>query len=409
MKIVYTSILLLSVLLIACNQTDSLAKNNTKKAKENSEVDYSIKFNEISLKDHQLFQDSIKSYYYSQLSDENFSGQFLVAKNGKIIFQAYKGFQNLEAGNKMTYETPIHVASISKTITAIALMRLVDKNKIGLDDSVQKYIKDFPFHGITVRMLLNHRSGIPYYGYLPTDILPSTKFIKNKDLISLFKKDSIQLYFPPNTQFSYCNTNYAFLALIIEKVTKTPFPKYIKKDIIDPLKMKNSFVFEGDTSQFKTIGQSYNSKSENQGLSNLDLIYGDKNFYTTAIDLYKLDKATYSNNFLSKKARKEIFKGYSYENPGKSNYGLGFRLREEKGKKTIFFHTGWWHGNTGCYATLRKDTVCMIVLSNQYTKKVFSINSLSLIFGDYCVSPLIDQKENFIDPKTAKDKLSKRS
>jgi hypothetical protein len=124
--------------------------------------------------------------------------------------------------------------------------------------------------------------------------------------------------------------------------------------------------------------------------------------------LYKLDKATYSNNFLSKKARKEIFKGYSYENPGKSNYGLGFRLREEKGKKTIFFHTVWWHGNTGCYATLRKDTVCMIVLSNQYTKKVFSINSLSLIFGDYCVSPLIDQKENFIDPKTAKDKLSKR-
>jgi hypothetical protein len=88
MKIIYTSILLLIVLLIACNQTDSLAKNNTKRAKESNEVDYSIKFNEISLKDHQLFKDSIKSFYYSQLSDENFSGQFLVAKNGKILFQA---------------------------------------------------------------------------------------------------------------------------------------------------------------------------------------------------------------------------------------------------------------------------------------------------------------------------------
>ncbi|MFN6085191.1 MAG: hypothetical protein ACK476_09715, partial [Fluviicola sp.] len=104
MKIFYTSILLLSVLLIACNQTDSLAKNKTKKAKENNEIDYSVKFNEINLKNHQLFQDSIKSYYYSQLSDENFSGQFLVAKNGKILFQAYKGYQNREAGNKMTYE-----------------------------------------------------------------------------------------------------------------------------------------------------------------------------------------------------------------------------------------------------------------------------------------------------------------
>lgn len=408
MKISYLLLLSTFCFIIGCSQKKSSFSNKKTKSTFEQEIDYSVTFNELSNRKQKEYCDSIKSFYYSQLSDENFSGQFLVAKNGKILFQAYKGFQNKESGVKMTYETPIHVASISKTITAIALMRLVDKNKIGLDDSVQKYINNFPFKGITIRMLLNHRSGIPYYGYLPNEILPSNKFIKNRDLISLFKNDSVQLYFPPNTQFSYCNTNYAFLALIIEKVTKTPFPAYIKKDILEPLKMKNSFVFEGDTSQFKSIGQSYNSKLENQGLSNLDLIYGDKNFYTTVIDLYKLDKATYSTKFLSRKARKEIFKGYSYENPGKSNYGLGFRLREEKGKKTIFFHTGWWHGNTGCYATLRKDTVCMIVLSNRYTKKVFSINSLSLIFGDYCVSPLIDQKENFIDPKTAIEKLSKK-
>ncbi len=401
-----SSVIIFVLLLIyACS--NSIKKNKAKQLAEIEKIELQPSFNKIDKQTYRVYHDSVKRFFYANIAQTNFSGQFLVAKNGKVLFESYTGFQNREKGRRMSYKTPIHVASISKTITALAILRMVDRKQLNLDDSVQVYLKKFPYHGITIRMLLNHRSGIPYYGYLPQEQLPDSVFITNKRILPLFKKNKVALYFPPNTQFSYCNTNYALLALIVEKVSKSNFPDFIKKDILDPLNMSSSFVFSGDTSKFKEIGQSYNSKGINQGINNLDFIYGDKNFYTTAVDLLKLDKATYSTKFLSSVAKKEMFKGYSYENPGLSNYGLGFRLREEKGRKTLFFHTGWWHGNTGCYATLRKDTVCMIVLSNQYTRRVFSINSLSLLFGKYCAFSLIDPKENFINTKEAKIRLQK--
>ena len=105
--------------------------------------------------------------------------------------------------------------------------------------------------------------------------------------------------------------------------------------------------------------------------------------YSTARDLLKMDIATYSTDFLSKKARNEIYKGYSYENPGTRNYGLGMRMVEVPDKKPYFFHTGWWHGNTGCYATLRGDTVCIIALSNAYTRSVYQVHRLTEMFDGY--------------------------
>ena len=84
---------------------------------------------------------------------------FLVAKNGEIIYERYQGFANEETDMRFNAETPVHVASISKTITSIAVLRLVDQRKIQLDKDIRHYLPQIPYKGITVRMLLNHRSG----------------------------------------------------------------------------------------------------------------------------------------------------------------------------------------------------------------------------------------------------------
>jgi hypothetical protein len=131
------------------------------------------------------------------------------------------------------------------------------------------------------------------------------------------------------------------------------------------------------------ISPSYNSRYTMQAVDFLDGVYGDKNMYSTARDILKMDIATYSKDFLSKNARKEIYKGYSYEKAGSRNYGLGMRMVEVPNKKPYFFHTGWWHGNTGCYATLRGDTVCIVAISNAYTKSVYRIHQLSQLFEGY--------------------------
>jgi hypothetical protein len=149
-----------------------------------------------------------------------------------------------------------------------------------------------------------------------------------------------------------------------------------------PLKMKNSFILD-HTINTDTISQSYNSKWELQAFNYLDAVHGDKNLYTTARDLLKMDNATYSTLFLSDSLRKQMLTGYSYKKTSKGNYGLGIRLVQVPTKEIYYFHTGWWHGSTGCYATLRADSTCIIAISNKYTRSVYRIKNLAPYFGDY--------------------------
>lgn len=327
-------------------------------------------------------QRKIHSFYKEFLDPDKYNGQFLVAKNGKVIYSIVRGHSDFAKNVEMTSTTPLHVASVSKVATSLAVLRLVDQKKIILDEDVRTYIPEFPYKKISVRMLLNHRSGIPYYGYFSAKNWKVGKTMHNKDVLSLLVKNKFPLNFAPNTKFSYCNTNYALLALIVERVTEKDFNSAMKELVFEPLNMKNSFILMGEN-MFETVSLSYNSKFEKQAFDYLDAIYGDKNLYTTAYDLLQMDKGTYSNKFISDSLHQQMFKGYSYEHPGKSNYGLGIRLKEEPGKETYFFHTGWWHGNTACYASLRSDTVCIIALSNVYTRSVYKINRLSTSFGNY--------------------------
>lgn len=366
-----------------------------KKQVATPEISYDPHFAPVPADFRDQHLDSIRSFFEKRLLPEDFQGMVLFAKNGEVIYERYSGMANEAEGLRMSAETPVHVASISKTITAVTVLRLVDQGKIKLDEQVRTYLPELPYKGITVRMLLNHRSGIQYYGYFSDTLWSPKRPLTNKAILQVLKKHRPKLYFPSNTQFSYCNTNYALLALMVEKITGRSFPDAVSKLVFEPLGMTHSFIYTPKRKAEKRA-LSYNSRSQLQEDNYLDLVYGDKNLYTTARDLLRFDKGTYSEAFLSKKIKAELFKGYSYENPGKANYGLGIRMREEKGKTTCYFHTGWWHGNTGCYTTLRKDTICMIVLSNHYTRRVFGINRLSALFGNY---PF----ELYFDPAGIKD------
>ncbi len=333
----------------------------------------------------QYLLDSAAGYYQRWISRGNFSGQYLIAKNGHVIFSRAAGFSSAEEQIKMTLETPIHVASISKVATALAVLRLVDQGKIALNQKVIEYLPQFPFKEITVQMLLSHRSGLPYYGYFADANSDRKTVLSNKDIISMMIRYNIKLNSTPGTRFAYSNTNYAMLALIVEKVTKMPFPIAMKALIFDPLDMKNSSV-ASSKKEYDQFCRNYNQNGMWNGFTYLDAIYGDKNLYTTARDLVKLDRGTYLSSFLSDSLRKQMFRGYSYEHPGTRNYGLGIRLKEKKGKDTFFFHTGWWHGNTGLYCSLRKDTICIIALSNNLNKRLYNLTPLLKACGNYAVN-----------------------
>jgi CubicO group peptidase (beta-lactamase class C family) len=376
-----------------------VAQENDLQAEEIRQSPFPV-FNQLPESFVPRYYDSI-SYFYRERIAPDFNGMFLVSKNGEIVYERYKGMANHQYNKCIDKHTPLHVASISKVVTAVVICKLADSGELTLDRDIRSYLPEIMYEGITVRMLLNHRSGIPYYGYFPYSVWPTEKMLTNQKIVQLLNQYKMPLYFPPNTQFSYCNTNYALLALIAERISHKKFPVLAREMIFEPLGMNDSFINDGSQNS-DSLSRSYDSRNRLEPFTNLDGVYGDKNLYTTARDLLKLDKATYSGFFLSDSVKKEMFRGYSYERKGKSNYGLGYRMREEQGKSTLFFHTGWWHGNTGCYASLRQDTICMVIISNHYTRKVFAINRLSTLFGRYPYEPLIDPKENYIGPNMAK-------
>ena len=127
----------------------SCTDNNEKDTKSALDIPkYTPKFNTISKQYITNKRKHIYPFYEQILGNEKFNGMFLVAKNGKIIFEKVDGYLDYAKEKKLEINTPIHLASISKSVTALAIMRLADKNKLSLEDDVRKYLPIFPYKGI---------------------------------------------------------------------------------------------------------------------------------------------------------------------------------------------------------------------------------------------------------------------
>ncbi|WET01782.1 serine hydrolase domain-containing protein [Flavobacterium sp. YJ01] len=327
----------------------------------------------------------INHFYNKNWPNNTMNGSFLVAKNGQIIFEKYNGFANKNEGTKITAETPVQIASVSKVLTATAILKLVNAGKIDLDQKVNTILKTFPYEDCTIRMLLSHRTGMRNYAYF-TDrdksIWDRHNQLTNKDILDILATKDIGLESKTGTRFSYCNTNYAMLALIIEKITGLSYKEAMSEMIFKPLGMKNTYVFDDDKDR-KKIVPSYKGNGVEIGFDYLDNVYGDKNVFSTARDLLKFDRARQSPDFLKPELLKQVYTGYSNERKGTKNYGLGIRMINWETGQNFYFHNGWWHGNTSSYITLMKEGVTIIALSNKMTRNTYAVRKLAPIFGDY--------------------------
>lgn len=323
--------------------------------------------------------------FYTKNWHKSANGSFLVAKNGQIIYEKYEGFANFRNKVLISSDTPLHIASVSKVLTATAILKLVNANRINLDQKVTTILQDFPYPEVTIRTLLDHRSGMRSYSYF-TDRDPNVwdrhKILTNQELLTIMRTKNIGLEYKTDTHFSYCNTNYAMLALVIEKVTKLKYKEAMKEIIFKPLGMKNTFVMDYDTER-KTVAPSYKGNRVEIGMDYLDAIYGDKNIFSTPRDLLKFDRARNSPDFLKPDLLAQVYKGYSNERKGTKNYGLGIRMINWDSGQNFYFHNGWWHGNTSAYITLQKEKVTIIALSNKFTRNTYNVRKLSVLFGDY--------------------------
>jgi beta-lactamase len=350
----------------------------------NVDVDNVFKGEKLKLENQQKIVNSLNQYYENIWNSADMSGGVLVAHGDNILLEKYKGFGRENNQMPINKDTPLHLASISKPITAMAVLKLVEAKKISLEQKVKSIFPNFPYPDVTIQHLLTHRSGLPKYEHFleENDIKPKNQYFTNQEIFDIVAKHKPELARQTDTGFIYNNFNYAILALIIEKITGKTYPEAMKEMVFAPLKMKNTFVFE--EKHINSASQSfYQRSSKLYPLDQYDLIYGDKNIYTTPRDLFNFSKALFSKDFLPKELMEKIFEPYSNEKKGVNNYGLGFRLKIFDEGKKLTYHNGWWHGSNTVFIHLRESKTTIIALSNKYSRKIYGTMLLSTLFEDF--------------------------
>ena len=187
-----------------------------------------------------LVKNIIDNLVIKSLPIDGPGGSLLIMRNGKIEYEKAYGFADVENKIPNTVNTVFQIGSVSKEMTAAAILMLVEKGKLSLDDTLTKFIPDFiePGNEVTIKNLLIHNSGIPNY----TELLdkPFSWESKNSldDIIDLIKNRKFD--FQPGEKFKYDNSGYAILAYIIEKISGMSYAQFMRQNIFLPLGMKHS-------------------------------------------------------------------------------------------------------------------------------------------------------------------------
>ncbi len=330
-------------------------------------------FLQISCKSKDVFdcEQIMSSGYQNQielienyLSKNNFEGSVLVAKNKDIILAKGYGLcdrKNPDSG-EIQINTTFEIGSITKQMTAAAIMQLAEKKKLSVNDKISRWFPDFQYGDeITVEMLLDMHSGLTDclnapYEFFPTKVAASIEnaTVRNEPVeneIILKYLNAAPLFIKPGSEYFYCNTNYYLLAKIIEQVSGLSFEDYMKKNIFIPCNMTNTNIeFQ------KTDTRGYDWKNRYYSIpAGFSTGYGDVN--SSVVDLYKWTDSLIRGKVVKKKSFQKMIDTESY--------GYGFYVQNGEifhgGATNVFNSFSTYHPDT-------KTTIIILINRPQNEK-----------------------------------------
>lgn len=334
-------------------------------------------------------KEEIDSIIKAYAAINKFNGTALIHYQNKNIFERSYGWQDAEKKILNQDQSVYQIASLTKSFTALLIVKLNEEGKLSVKDPISKFIPDYPRgNEITIEHLLTHTSGIyevlrnkEYFSLLHT----GKSIAKNKEL-SFFENEPLD--FEPGTQFSYTNSGYILLGIIIEKMTGLSYEDAVRKIILNPLKMSHTgFNYLALKSPYKTVPYSYISKTrqEKTEVWNSTLTGPAGQIYSTVEDLYNYYIGLRDYKIVSKEAFKKA------TTPFLSGYGYGWFIDDLYGKKLIN-HGGNIEGSTSYFAMLPEDDLCIILLNNITSKKLEKA-------GNTILAALLEQPYTLPQPK----------
>ena len=328
----------------------------------------------------------LDSHFVDLVSHQEFNGNVLVAEHGKPVYRKSFGFADVQGNLLNDDATTFNLASVSKTFTSVAVLQLMEKGRLRLDDPLVKYFPEFPFAEITISQLLSHTSGLIDYQIFegPHQKDPARIFTLN-DLIPAVKADKRALGWKPGEHWSYSNTGYGLLALLVEKLSGGRFQDYLTKYIFLPAGMKHTYV----TTPLIPVKDSHRAvryeyipyapsmlrpvdsvKADYIDAVVLGAIIGPTAVVSNCEDLLNYDQALYSGKLLKTKTLDLAFTPAKLKNGsdvkmgwGGNSYGLGWMLLQTPFGKVVW-HSG---GAAGIVTALMRNLdkgQTLIVLDN---------------------------------------------
>lgn len=315
------------------------------------------------------------------------SGSVLIAEKGKPIYQKAFGYADADARRLNDINTVFELASVSKQFTAMAIMQLHQKHLLGYDDDIVKYFPLLPYKGITINNLLHHTSGLPDHLQWGAPMVDVNKVNTNTDILASLIKYAPAVYFKPDAAFSYSNTNYTLLAMIIEKVSGMPFARYMDTYIFKPLGMHHTQVYGQYTADKKiknyALGYDYDQYTGKYVLNNtlprnwyeyfMDGVAGAYGICSTTGDMLKWDRALYTEKLVSKEEQSLAYKPVTLTTGklaklGDWPYGFGWLLlpgsADHDGR--TYMHSGAYPGYMSLIIRHPDEDKTIIILTNRY-------------------------------------------
>lgn len=289
-----------------------------------------------------------------------------VVKDGRVVAERSYGLADVESRIPITDRTNFRLASLTKQFTATAVIRLVKEGKLSLDQRASDVLPELRSyaHGITIRHLLTHTSGIWAY----EDFVPDTQTyqVKDRDALTLIgRADS--LYFPPGSAFRYSNTGYALLALIVERVSGERFADFLRARIFRPLGMDSTVAYENGISTVPNRAYGYTATAsgfERTDQSNTSAVLGDGGVYTSIHDLLAWNRALDAHTLIDSATQSLIWTPQTLTGGGQAPYGFGWWIaRDDWG--TRLWHNGETRGFTNGIVKYPQRGIAVIVLTNR--------------------------------------------
>ena len=316
-------------------------------------------------------EESINEVFESYAHYNRFIGNVLISQNDKIIYKKSFGDADAENFKKNTENSIFNIASVTKPLTAVGIMKLVDQGKLTLETPISTYFPNFiPDFSkkITIRHLLNHSSGMQAnVGRIDDQgngLMPGENPITLNELFEKFKDSKLK--YEPGTGYEYNNFGYTLLAYIIENVTKLSYADYMEQAVFKPANMKNTAVNGYKVLNQRAFPHSGLGMNEFKKLTNSihsSWIIGAGNINSTTGDLYNFMKALENGIVLNPASVDKLYSLTQSRDVNDSEYGLGWRIENKGGEKWVN-HTGLLPGVTSIIGSLPQKNIKIIILSN---------------------------------------------